>query len=116
MDYIQNIRSLINQKKTKTYDLASKVGVGPNTINNWLAERNPMPVNGYMRICEFFNVPYSYFLESNPNPPPASREDIGEIERLLKENNQLKDKIINLQEQVFNLKGYGYQSLNEKAG
>ena len=114
MDYLLKIKNLITRKNVKTYELASKVGVGPNTINNWLAGRNPMPVDKYVLICDFFEVPYSYFFEENANETRKKEpEELSEIEKLLKENSLLKDKIILLQDKLYNMNGY---KLNDKVG
>jgi len=101
MDYIQNIRDFIKEKKIRSYTLAAYCEVTPNTINNWLMGKNPMPVPAYILLCEKLDLPYSYFFEEHPTLNKNKPEDISEISKLLKENNQLKDKIISLQDDLY---------------
>jgi transcriptional regulator with XRE-family HTH domain len=101
MDYILNIKKIILEKKTKTYELANFLKVSPNTINNWLGERNPLPMPAYIGICDYYVVDYGYFLTDNMSEKKLKPQEMSEFEKIHKENNLLKDKIIRLQEELY---------------
>lgn len=101
MDYLLNIKKIILEKKTKTYELANFLKVSQNTINNWLGSRNPLPMPAYIGFCDFFQFDYGYFLTDNEDEKKIRPQQINEYDKLLKENSLLKDKIIRLQEELY---------------
>jgi len=114
MDYIQNIKNLITEKKLKHYEIAPSIGVTPTTFSNWMSYKNPMPMNAYVALCDYLKLPYAYFFNDRPEKgDQIIKEDLNEIARLLRENNRLKDRVIELQDKLY---GNSYNALNERAG
>jgi transcriptional regulator with XRE-family HTH domain len=111
MNYIQNIKNLLKEKSIQQYEIAPQIGVTPTTFSNWMGERNPMPMPKYIELCNVLKVSPCYFF-SGEQKDLKQAENVSEIERLLKENSRLKDRIIELQDRLFS----GYNILNDKAG
>lgn len=100
MDYIQKIRNLMDEKKIKNKDMAEVLNVSNNTLANWLNLRNPMPVPGYLSICEYFEVPPAYFFNSEKKPINYSKTQLSELQELKKENNMLKNQMSLLKDKL----------------
>lgn len=113
MNYLLNIRSLIKEKKVKVFVLAQHLEVTPNTISNWLHENNPMSVNNLIKICDYLNVPYASVFEDVISKKTYTSQERQNFLDLMKENSKLKDKIISLQERLYENRS-NYYSVNEE--
>ena len=60
-----NIRALLAQQNRTQLELATYVGVKPNTVSDWLNKGNSPKVEHIYRIADFFKVSFDYLFRGN---------------------------------------------------
>lgn len=79
--FVEKFRSLLSNSGISQENLAKEIGVSRQTVNYYFNGRM-MPTNVIMdNICDFFNVPPSYFTEGNDN----DKKDIKNMKIVVKE-------------------------------
>ena len=55
---------LLMKRGLKVADVARETGISPSTFSDWKRGKSKPKVEKLQKIAEFFDVPISYFLES----------------------------------------------------
>lgn len=55
---------LLTKSGLKVADVARETGISPSTFSDWKRGKSKPKVEKLQKIAEFFDVPISYFLES----------------------------------------------------
>lgn len=53
--------AVFNAMKTNPTQLSAKVGISRSTLNNWLDGRGKPNLSSYVKVCQFFEVPFDYW-------------------------------------------------------
>lgn len=53
--------AVFNAMKTNPTQLSTKVGISRSTLNNWLDGKGKPNLSSYVKICQFFEVPFDYW-------------------------------------------------------
>lgn len=98
LDHLSKMRQTVKEKKLRMTDLAKIFDKAESTINNYLNGKNDMPLQFYIDFCNYFKVPYSWYLEQTQeiNQLKASLDNSMTENLLRMEISELKDKIIDL--------------------
>ena len=83
-DIVLSVNLLIQSKKLNQSDVADGIGIVRGTLYNYLNNKTPMPLEVYIKICDFFKInPISLFPNGGDRTEITERE-IDEVFELMK--------------------------------
>ncbi len=105
--YLKIISDLLTEKKIEKQEFAKMIEKTPQTISNYFSEKSVIDIETFIKIANVLEVPVAYFF-SEEGFKTEARNLTGEADeikklrsensKLLKENSDLKSKIIKLLE------------------
>jgi len=108
------IKTLLTEKNMTVKDFSQKIGKAQRTVENYLGGNSKIDVYTLEDISNLFGVPVSYFFDDSTAVPSglqqgcATPTEMAEYQKqiiaLQAENSRLKDRIIELQDKMYQLK------------
>ena len=104
-DHLTKMRNIVKEKGLTMQDLGFIFKKSASTINNYLAGKTDLPISFFIDFCNYFNVPYLHILSSSAEHQRLTislNKSALEV-KYLKEISELKDIIMELQNEVLEL-------------
>lgn len=92
MNFIQQLKRLLEQNNHSQAELARYVGVKNNTVSDWINKGTSPKIEHLYRIAEFFNVSHDVLMtgENKNNPLPDDELELLTYYKELPEREQMK--------------------------
>lgn len=73
----EKFQKICEERNVTVYEVSSRSGVATSTLSCWKNGKYTPKIDKIQKIAEFFNVPISYFLESEEENYERSNDSTG---------------------------------------